>query len=310
MNTPVLLGALLGLLGGIGLILALLGSPVLRRRSLADRIAPYISDTPPPSRLLTGPEHRGVLAHLAGPLMREAAAVLDRLVGGRSSVQRRLAALGTALTVEQFRIEQLLYGAAGAGAGLLLAGVGLVTGQRNVLLLVLLILVCALGGVLARDWRLSRAVASKDAAMLAEFPVIAELLALAVTAGEAPLAALDRVSKRTAGTLAQVLAGLVAETRAGRPLVDALTAARDRTQLEALARFLDGMVIAIERGTPMADVLRAQAADVRAIGKRRLLEAGGRKEIAMMVPVVFILLPLTILFALYPGLIVLTSVAR
>jgi tight adherence protein C len=29
-------------------------------------------------------------------------------------------------------------------------------------------------------------------------------------------------------------------------------------------------------------VLRAQAADVRAAGKRRLLEAGGRKEIAMM----------------------------
>jgi hypothetical protein len=30
-------------------------------------------------------------------------------------------------------------------------------------------------------------------------------------------------------------------------------------------------------------VLRAQAADVREAGKRRLLEAGGRKEIAMMV---------------------------
>src|SRR3954471_6393334 len=41
----------------------------------------------------------------------------------------------------------------------------------------------------------------------------------------------------------------------------------------------------IEQGTPLAEVLRAQAADVREAGRRRLLEAGGRKEIAMMVPV-------------------------
>jgi tight adherence protein C len=61
------------------------------------------------------------------------------------------------------------------------------------------------------------------------------------------------------------------------------------------------MVIAIERGTPLADVLRAQAVDVREAGKRALLESGGRKEIAMMVPVVFLILPVTVLFALFPG---------
>jgi tight adherence protein C len=36
-----------------------------------------------------------------------------------------------------------------------------------------------------------------------------------------------------------------------------------------------------------------------------LIEAGGKKEIAMMVPVVFLVLPITILFAVYPGLAVL-----
>ena len=49
--------------------------------------------------------------------------------------------------------------------------------------------------------------------------------------------------------------------------------------------FLQGLVVAIERGTPLAEVLRAQAVDVREVGKRALLEAGGRKEISMMVPV-------------------------
>jgi tight adherence protein C len=68
-----------------------------------------------------------------------------------------------------------------------------------------------------------------------------------------------------------------------------------------LARFVDGVAIAVERGTPLAEVLRAQAVDVREAGKRSLLEAGGRKEIAMMVPVVFLVLPITVLFALFPG---------
>jgi len=47
------------------------------------------------------------------------------------------------------------------------------------------------------------------------------------------------------------------------------------------------VAIAIERGTPLAEVLRAQAVDVREAGKRQLLESAGRKEIAVMVPVVF-----------------------
>jgi tight adherence protein C len=33
------------------------------------------------------------------------------------------------------------------------------------------------------------------------------------------------------------------------------------------------------------------------------METGGRREIAMMIPVVFGVLPVTVLFALFPGLV-------
>ncbi len=59
--------------------------------------------------------------------------------------------------------------------------------------------------------------------------------------------------------------------------------------------------MAVERGTPLAEVLRAQAQDVRESGRRVVMEQGGKKEIAMMVPVVFLVLPVTVLFAVYPG---------
>jgi tight adherence protein C len=110
--------------------------------------------------------------------------------------------------------------------------------------------------------------------------------------------------------LARDLDTALARARAGQPLTAALTGLAERTTLESFARFIQGLVVAMERGTPLADVLRAQAVDVREVGKRALLEAGGRKEISMMVPVVFLILPVTVLFALYPGLVTLTSLAH
>jgi tight adherence protein C len=103
------------------------------------------------------------------------------------------------------------------------------------------------------------------------------------------------------GELAGELRRALADAHAGATLTVALQGIADRTGLPPLARFVDGMSVAVERGTPLADVLRAQAVDVREAGKRALLEAGGRKEIAMMVPVVFLVLPVTVLFALFPG---------
>jgi type II secretion system protein len=69
-----------------------------------------------------------------------------------------------------------------------------------------------------------------------------------------------------------------------------------------LSRFVEGIAVAIERGTPLADVLRAQAQDVRDNAKRELMETAGKKEIAMLSPVVFFILPLTVIFAVFPGL--------
>ncbi|MGN6413967.1 type II secretion system F family protein [Flexivirga sp.] len=58
----------------------------------------------------------------------------------------------------------------------------------------------------------------------------------------------------------------------------------------------------VERGTPLADVMRAQAQDARDSSKQQLIELGGRRELMMMVPVVFLVLPVTVLFAIFPGL--------
>jgi tight adherence protein C len=139
--------------------------------------------------------------------------------------------------------------------------------------------------------------------VLEEFPTVAELLALAVAAGESPVGALDRVVRRTHGELSSDLRRVLAEVRTGAPVARAFDDLAARTGLPVVARFAEGLAIAVERGTPLADVLHAQAADVREAGRRALIEAGARKEVLMMVPVVFLVLPVTVVFAFWPGLV-------
>ena len=261
-------GAVLGLLLALGLALVHQGLPRHRRATLDDRLAPYLRDTPKPSRLLETDEVSllAVIPTVLRPLVTDLAQRVESVLG---------AVLGTAF----------------------------VTGQgRSPLFLVALVVLGFGIGVVVRDTLLSREADRREARMLAEFPTVAELLALAVGAGEGAAGALERVVRLSDGELSDELGRCLADARAGASLPVALQGLADRTGLTSLARFVDGIVVAVERGTPLAEVLRAQAQDVREEGRRQIMEAGGKKEIAMMVPVVFGVLPVTILFAMFPGL--------
>jgi tight adherence protein C len=299
-------GAGLGLLASGGLVMAVAAAPPLRRRHpLESRLAPYLRDAPRQSRLLAEERTRTpfpTAERILRPVLSDAVAWLDRVLGGTGPVRRRLEQAGRGMTLEEFRAEQVVWGALGGAIGIVF---GLLLGARHGAAAAIPVLAATiagvLGGVVARDRWLTREVREREERMIAEFPTIAELLALAVTAGEGPLGALHRVTRISGGELARELRRALDEIRAGATFAAALDAVARRTSLPMLARFVDGLVIAVERGTPLADVLRAQAVDVREAGKRALLEAGGRKEIAMMVPVVFLILPVTVLFALFPG---------
>ena len=302
--TSALTGAGLGLLAGVGLVITVSRLPALRRPRLEDRLGPYLRDTSAPSRLLR--IERAItpfptMERIMAPFMADAIRLVERVLGGAVSARRRLDQAGRGMTLEQFRAEQVLWGGGGLLVGIGLSALATANGGFRVVPLLVLCLVATIAGVLARDRWLSREVALREERMMAEFPTVAELLALAVAAGEGAVGALERVTRVSRGELARELGRALADARAGSSLIQALEGIATRTTLPPLARFVDGVAIAVERGTPLAEVLRAQAVDVREAGKRALLEAGGRKEIAMMIPVVFLVLPVTVLFALFPG---------
>jgi tight adherence protein C len=301
------MGALLGLGGATGVLLVLTHLVRTRCPTLEARTAPYLRDLPRMSAAATrqpGPDGmHGLWRLLLGPTLDSAAARLESLLGGAGSIRRRLARVGSPMTVQEFRVEQVLWGCVGFGAAAAVGTVLTLQGRGDPWALLMFCGVCAVAGVLARDYHLGAVVRRREARMLTEFPTIADLLALSVAAGEGPMAALDRVTRLSRGELTRELARVLAESRTGTPVSQALDALALRTGVPVVARFAEGFAVAIERGTPLADVLHAQAADVREASRRTLVETGARKEVLMMIPVVFLVLPVTVAFAFWPGVV-------
>jgi tight adherence protein C len=301
----------------VGMVLVASGAPRLRRPRLAARLDPYLRGLEPSGTRLLESGGQPLtplpgLERLLRPLLQEGSRLVERWLGGSAGVARRLREAGAVDDVGRFRAEQVLWGLAGFLAALLLTlGLPGLAG-RPVSAVALLggAVLGVVGGVLGRDWWLVRQVGRHQARMLRELPTVADLLCLAVTAGEGPRAALERTVARSRGELSRELAVVLADLRAGAPFVAALEQLAVRAPMPPVVRFVDGLVVATERGTPLGDVLRAQAADVREQHKRDLIEAGGRREVLMLVPVVFLMLPVVVLFALYPGLFTLSQLAR
>jgi tight adherence protein C len=299
--TPVTWGALLGAALAGGLLLVASRIMALRRPRLETRVLPYVRDLPQVTtrQVPTTSAAKGVF----GPLLQSAADGVERVLGGASSVRKRLERAGFDATVAEFRVQQVLWGLVAFALAAAYSLLKALTHPGGLLSAVLLCVGAFVVGVLARDQHLSSQVKQRERRILAEFPTVAELLALAVAAGESPVAALDRVVRRSGGELSADLAMVLAEVRTGEPVASAFDRMAATTGLPLVARFAQGIAVAIERGTPLADVLHAQAADVREAGRRELIEVAARREVAMMVPVVFLVLPVTVLFAFWPGVV-------
>lgn len=297
---------------GIGLgfrlwtLLALV--PRIGAPRLTTRIAPYLADISPVARdhaARRPAEPMSFLGGLVGPGLRAVRRGLAMLLGGEGSVERRLRQAGWGITAETFRGRQLVSAAIGGALGAVVAAVLIRTSAATPLVPIAVVAVAVAIGLLVPDQILGRAIRARRARIAAELPTVLEFVALALAAGEGILDTLRRVARTGNGDFARELARVVGQVNAGVPLADALHRCADEIQLPALTRAVDQLVGALERGSPLVDVLRSQVQDSRDDAKRLLLEAAGRKEITMLIPLVFLILPVTVAFAIFPGILVL-----
>lgn len=304
------LGVVLGVILGLGLWLVVSAVPRVGRPRLIERVAPYVADLSPEARALIGrrsADPAPVLGLVVMPAARRLRSIISAWLGGSEVIARRLRQAGSSATVDRFRAEQLAWAAAAFAIASALAILApTFTGLPTVVRVAFPLVFAALGAVI-RDWMLQRRARRRLARISSELPTVLEFLTLSLTAGEGMLDAIRRVATAGAGELPEEFARVVTAVGAGAPLGSTLATLRDDLDHPSLARALDQVLGALERGAPLASVLRAQAGDAREEAKRAIIELAGRKEIAMLIPVIFLILPVTVAFALFPGYLVLQT---
>lgn len=273
-------GAAIGLLLAGSLLLVVSRIRATAPLTLRERITPFVPElrivelTRPPSAVQT------ILALL--PVSRLSGRGIDRQSSDHP--MERLAAI-----------------AGGVGSGALLGSALALRGSSG-LTVPLLATVGGVAGQCAHSAMQAGARRRRARRIAAELPDLAELLAFAVAAGESPIAAIARVGEMSVGDLGMLMRRATAEIRLGTPFDTAMRDVVHAADCPDIERFVDAVLLAMERGTPLAEFLRAQAADSRAAQSRRLMESAGRKDVAMLIPIVFLILPTVVLIALFPGL--------
>ena len=164
----------------------------------------------------------------------------------------------------------------------------------------LLLAAVPLGGWIVRE-RLARAATRRGDAMSLQLPTVLDLLAFSVAAGESTTAALRRVAHTVRGPLGAEIERATVDIANGVTFAVALRSVAQASRSTGVERAMRAIEVAVERGTPLAEVLRAQAADARTEQMRHLLTIAGRKETTMMLPVVFLVLPMIVIVAVLPA---------
>lgn len=138
-------------------------------------------------------------------------------------------------------------------------------------------------------------------------PEFLDLVVIATGAGLSLRAAITAAVERSRPEVAEVWRELVSDTKAQRPLAVWLDTLVRGEPARASARVASALLIATERGTPVTAVLGALAQELRSETRRELVEMAARKDVQMMLPVVFGILPSVTAVALYPALTTLSA---
>lgn len=135
-----------------------------------------------------------------------------------------------------------------------------------------------------------------------ELPDFLELLSVALSSGESIYAALHRVVPRLHGALATELQASLRALDYGSDLETELSNLAERLPHQQVIEMCNKLILALKRGTPLVQVISEQAETVRQVVGSELLKQAGKNETRMLIPLVFLILPVTVLFAIYPSL--------
>jgi tight adherence protein C len=154
---------------------------------------------------------------------------------------------------------------------------------------------------LSNGVRMKKSRKRERVAIESEFPLVVELFAILIGGGMSPSTALAHISEAGDGAFIALLRPIVEEMRNGLNLAQALDILNRRVESPIIRRFCDSLAISVERGTSLIEVVARQVEEVRQARRTAISDRASKAELSLMVPVVFLILPISLLFALWPS---------
>jgi Flp pilus assembly protein TadB len=131
---------------------------------------------------------------------------------------------------------------------------------------------------------------------------LSDLLALALVAGSSPIQGLTEIVDLIAEPLRSLLKDVLFKAASGISFDKAMGELTQDYQSDSINTLVKSLKIAGERGTPLAEILRSFSHDLRSKNREKIIRSAAKKEITMLVPIVFVVLPTVLVIALYPAL--------
>lgn len=282
----------------VGLVLIRVVPPPRRLRS---RVRPYVS---PSIAKLSGPEHRGPLASVFGPIVSDAADNLARLLD-RAGAEVTLLKIRQAgwfrdrpepdslFAYRVLQLKTLMVALVGAVA------VGQVFSATPAVRVVLLLLAGVIGATRTKG-RLEKAIEKRRELMKIEIYTVNQLLAMRVRAGGGVVHAVRSITQRGHGEVVSELDEALRLHRAGWPAAAAFRRIAEVTPEPYCSRTYRLLASAEERGADLAGALLSLSEDVRETRRESIKRTATRRRAAMLVPTIAILAPVLILFVAAP----------
>ena len=143
---------------------------------------------------------------------------------------------------------------------------------------------------------------SQVAAIDSELPSMIVMFSLLVNAGESLRSGIEYLTQFPQSRISEIFETVIDFHREGSTITQSLDRAAEASQSRSLRRFTDALALSIERGSSLSVVLANQTNESRSTYKADLLRKSGKAELKLMIPIVFLILPISIIFALLPSL--------
>lgn len=159
--------------------------------------------------------------------------------------------------------------------------------------------------------RLRESLQSLKSANLNELVEISEVLVIferLLSAGDSTVGALEWMASRSSasaanrGSIFLEIQKLAARIRAGANLVDELRQWQKQSETHEVQEFLAKLISATTQGSDIVAVLGGLRRSVDSSIRAKQLSNFSGSETKMLVPLVFLVLPITVMFAVFPSL--------